>query len=110
MSQHTRAISTDAVLQVATHERRRRILQYLGEHDGDTVSTDDLAEWLRNTATESSGGSRLDREQLVIELHHVHLPKLDEVGVIEYDVETGTVRPRLQPRVETFVEFVRTEL
>jgi hypothetical protein len=31
------------------------------------------------------------KEALVIDLHHVHLPMMDEAGVIEYDPETNRI-------------------
>lgn len=36
-------------------------------------------------------------EQLAIALHHAHLPKMDDLGVLSYDAETNVVDPRLSP-------------
>lgn len=33
------------------------------------------------------------RERVAISLHHVHLPKMDDFGVVEYDTDTREVEP-----------------
>lgn len=63
-------------------KRRRQILDVLSGHEP-PVTTDTVARGI--TATNGDSYPRLR-----IELHHVHLPKLDEVGVIDY--QPGTKR------------------
>lgn len=36
-------------------------------------------------------------EQVALLLHHAHLPKMDDMGVLDYDPQTNTVNPRLDP-------------
>lgn len=69
-----------------TNERRRSAVVALVEHDEDPVTPSELA-----GALESKWNAR-NRETIAAELHHVHLPKLDEVGVVEYDAETTSAR------------------
>jgi len=69
-----------------TDERRRSAVRALAERDDDTVAPADLAADL-----ESEWNAR-NRETIAAELHHVHLPKLNEAGVVEYDAEATTAR------------------
>lgn len=34
-----------------------------------------------------------DAERTAVSLHHIHLPMLDEKGVLDYDVETHLIEP-----------------
>lgn len=81
--------------------RRRRILTYLAERN-DTASLDALTEHLATEARE-------DPDEVRISLDHVHLPKLDEMNVLNYDRETETVqRRRLAVQATTVLETTRT--
>lgn len=33
------------------------------------------------------------RERIAVSLHHIHLPKMDDFGVVEYDTDTQAVEP-----------------
>lgn len=41
-----------------------------------------------------------DRRRVEVALHHHELPKLEQVGVIEYDARSRTVRYRGHPLLE----------
>ncbi len=73
-----------------TDERRRGVARSIAEHDEATVTPTEIAADL-----ESEWNVR-NRETIAAELHHVHLPKLDEAGVVEYDAEATTARLRDQ--------------
>lgn len=78
------AESLDAVFDVLSAERRRHALYELYRRAGE-VALDDLVD-----AVSSSVGANPAR--VAADLHHVHLPKLDEEGVAEYDREAGVAR------------------
>jgi|GEM_PF-4825662 len=69
-----------------TNERRRSAVRALAERDEDTAAPAELAADL-----ESEWDAR-NRETVAAELHHIHLPKLNEAGVVEYDAEATTAR------------------
>lgn len=69
-----------------TDERRRSVARSIAERDDAAVSPTELA-----VDFETEWNAR-SRETIAAELHHVHLPKLDEAGVIEYDAEATTAR------------------
>jgi hypothetical protein len=66
--------------------RRRLALDCLA---GETPPTE-LADLAAEIATREDGIDPDDRETLhrvKIELHHVHLPKMDDFGVVDYDTD-----------------------
>lgn len=72
----------DEVFHAMSNDCRRRVLRALSAHDptGPPLSIpEDIA---RETE---------DAEQLAVSLHHSHLPKLEQLGFIEYDQSTRTV-------------------
>lgn len=78
----------DAIAAVA-NDRRRVVLAVLESEDG-RQTRDELAYDV--AAREADGEPSVDVVASVrVQLHHVHLPLLDDAGVAEYDVETGTV-------------------
>lgn len=79
----------DAVASTMRDGRLRNVLSVLAASD-DGVRRDVLAHKI--AAHEADGESWAEAvENVRTELHHVHLPKLDGAGVVEYDVDSGTV-------------------
>jgi hypothetical protein len=66
----------DSMMEALRSEPRRFVLLEL--LDGTATSLDSLEEGI-------------DAENAGVELHHVHLPKLDQTGYIEWDESSGTV-------------------
>jgi DNA-binding transcriptional ArsR family regulator len=84
--------STDALLDVLGDRRRRRALSVLLGRPG-PVALDDLAE---EVAAREAGDPPADtgsEEEFRVRtaLHHVHLPKLDDAGLVEYCTERNVV-------------------
>jgi hypothetical protein len=83
--------AVDGHLEALSNHTRRFVLYYVREH-GDatrTELTDVVAGWLATTAGDAADCTM--REQKRIALRHVHLPKLLECGLVEYEPETGVV-------------------
>lgn len=70
---------------ILSHPARRRVLEYLEQCDGQT-SIDEIVDHLCNREDGS------DADRLRIGLHHNHLPRLDEGGVLSYDQVDGKIR------------------
>lgn len=66
---------------------RRAVLRYLHSSGDDTASVDELIEFVH-----ASDAQPDDRKQIAIRLHHAALPKLADLGLLNYDAKTGTVR------------------
>lgn len=75
--------SLDAIFELLAVERRRNALYVLYRHS-DPIGLTDLAE-------EVSSLEGVPTEQVMAGLYHVHLPRLAEEGVVEYDADQGVV-------------------
>ena len=81
-------------------ERRRTIVAALAEQSS-PVTLGELATTLG--ARETSRGNRDSHRTLEVRLHHVHLPLMADVGVIDYDPGENRVEPR-QSRLEQLLQ------
>ena len=84
------AATVDAVLDVLVNARRRAVLAAVLERSGWT-DLDHLAELFTESGTREAG--ELDDEYLRSELYHVHLPKLEKAGIVDFDRNRVAVRP-----------------
>lgn len=117
MTTNIQTISTEAILHLVADPQRRTILRQLRENDSVTA-IEDLTGVVTERAAQSSPSAetdpptpRTDPQRVTrAELHHTHLPKLADAGVIEYDSRTGTVRYRSHDRVEALLGFVSSRL
>lgn len=80
------SLSIDDRLELLSDPHRRCVLEQL-ERTADPIDIDELASRVAGRV----GGGR--RETRLI-LHHNHLPKLDDYGVVDYEPSTGTVSSR----------------
>jgi len=91
----------DAVFEVLADARRRRIIDILRTHDGDATSVAVLAEALASREPDDPEPS-----QLAVSLRHVHLPKLEATGVVEFAADQSRVRYVDSPLVEHLLDQV----
>lgn len=86
---------------------RRHLLYGLLEEP--TRSFDEVADLLAGRESGARGPvGPGGRRRIASRLHHVHLPLLEDVGLLAYDPETGRIRLRdLPPYVEELVRFAR---
>lgn len=71
--------------------RRRAVLRALVDRGGSTDRTT-LCEFATAVdRAEPRDDGETGNHSLVVDLHHVHLPLLDDVGVLSYDPETKRV-------------------
>jgi DNA-binding transcriptional ArsR family regulator len=87
-----RRLSQDTVFEALANSRRRAALHYLDDNDG-TADIGDLAEHI---AAEENGVRIVEldssqRKRVYIGLYQCHLPKLDEMGIVDFDKHRGTV-------------------
>lgn len=75
----------DDLVECLADDCRRAVLKVLDERE-EPITRDDLA---RAAAPPLSARA----EELRVDLHHVHLPKLDAMGLLEYDASTAIVEP-----------------
>ena len=89
--------STDLLFELLADRRRRHILYCLTDQPDGVAEFTDLVDAVVGHEPETDAG---DRETIRTGLYHVHLPKLAEAGVIDYDTRSETVRYSRQPLLE----------
>ena len=92
MSSKQTDISQSDVFDVLSNPRRRFVLYYLREID-DTVELNELAKAIAawENDTDESELTDQDRKRVYVSLYQTHIPKLTDVGLVEYDQDSGTV-------------------
>lgn len=98
-----RSVSDDDVFTVLSNCRRREVIRYLSESDGQ-VSVGELAEHI---AVEENGTTHQElssdeRKSVYVSLYQNHLPVMDDAGVVDYAENRKTVElldgaSRLEP-------------
>lgn len=96
--------SLDAVVGLLASRRRRHVLRCLASRTDDTTDLDALVEYVRERERSRTDG--LDRRAVLADLHHVHLPRLVDERIVEYDPDRRRVRYLGAPLVETLLEEI----
>lgn len=95
--------SLDAVFEALRDRRQRYALYHLQEAEicGIDELTDRIAAWeqAEGSGEQEKAENETLRTEINAALHHHHLPRLDESGLVEYDERTCTVRFREPPLV-----------
>lgn len=103
----TEALPLDQVFGILKNQRRRYVLRYLYEADGQ-VSLSDVAEqiaaWENDKDIQQI--SSKERKRVYVGLYQCHLPKMDGVDVVSFNKPRGTIElgenaERLQKYLDT---------
>jgi hypothetical protein len=88
------SLTPEEIFQLLSNRRRRYALHYLDQVD-DPVSIRDLSEQIAAWEYEIDRADVTPtiRKRIYTALHQGHLPKMDRLGVIDYDNDRGTVCP-----------------
>lgn len=100
-------LSTDETFELLKNARRRAVIQYLLQNGGNAK----LSELAEHIAAAENGISVRElssdqRKRVYIGLYQCHLPKMDNLGVIEYEKNRGTVE--LQESVGQLLPYLQT--
>ena len=91
---------------ILRNDRRRLAIKCLREMDGG-LSVRDLSEEVATRETGESPAPRDKRRSVYVSLHQTHLPKLDELGIVDYDTDEKEVRLRDRAaEITTYMEVV----
>ena len=97
----------DKLFGVLADPDRRIALQYLLTQES-AVGIDDLLDEV--VSDSQSPGAEISRAQLHTRFVHVHLPKLADIGVIEYDLDAGIVESiRTIDEIEPYLEWIESD-
>lgn len=84
--------------------RHRRVLLY-DLRDRELTTVEELASTLAAEFYGHPGRRVRGRDEVAMELRHHHLPKLDELSIVDYDARSGTVRVHeLPPELEALLD------
>jgi len=102
-------VSENALFEVLANRRRRYAIHMI-ERDGGPIELGAMAE--RIAAWENDQRlaevTSTERKRVYTALQQLHLPKMDEVGVVEFDKDRGTVEPtEALSEVDVYAEIVR---
>lgn len=94
-------LSLDVAFDILADGRRRAVLSYLLKGD-DRADLEDLATHV--TSVEPTGGAK----RATATLHHLHLPKLADAGLINYDEDRKIATAQdLIRNLEPYLEWAR---
>ncbi len=89
---------------VLRNDRRRLVLERL-RTTGDAETVSDLAEHIGGAEAGESPPPRNVRQSVYVSLHQTHLPKLDELGIVDYDSDGTTVeRAANAPDLDAYLD------
>jgi hypothetical protein len=83
-------LSTGEIHDVLRNDRRRRAIRCLLDSE-EALSVRELSERVATLETGEEPAPRDKRRSVYISLHQTHLPKLDDLAIVEYDLETKDV-------------------
>lgn len=87
---------------VLADERCRAVVSYFREYQGETVSVGTLASGLSDRGADGQA-------RLAIQLHHVVLPAMADVGLLTYEPASKVVSFHAHPELERARQLVRPE-
>jgi len=86
----TESLSEDDYHRLMAVRRRRTTLEALAELSF-PIDLDDIAAAVVKREMDRADGDETSVDQIAMKLHHIHLPKMDSLGVIDYDQDTNRV-------------------
>jgi DNA-binding transcriptional ArsR family regulator len=86
-------ITQDVVYEILSNPRRRFVLSYLREH-GEPIALTDLATVVAARENDIDQADLTDRQEkrVYVSLYQTHIPKLEKIGIVDYDSDAGTVQ------------------
>lgn len=100
-------LTRDEVFDVLSSTRRRHVVHALAANGGEMsvgALSRRLARW-ENDVPEEREVTPKQRKRVYTALRQSHLPKLDEVGIVDYDPDRGTVA--FAPRADALRPYLR---
>lgn len=93
-------VDYDTMFEVLADKRRRLVLHHLAEDQ--SAELDELVDSVCDSVES-------DPPDVSAALHHNHLPRLDDAGILEYDSRSGSVRYYEHEPLEGILDWVAPE-
>lgn len=100
-------LSVDDILEVLSNHQRRAMIQHLRDTPGHVHSIDEIINHLKDLERRNHGHSP-GEDHLLSVLVHIHGPKLDEAGFIDYDIPSREIRYYPNEKVKRILEQLET--
>lgn len=81
-------LTTSEQFELLRSERRRQVMDALHD-EAEPLALEALAARIAEDETDSESDETV--HSVSISLHHLHLPKMDEMGVLDYDAEAHRI-------------------
>ena len=101
-------LSLDAVLSLLAHHQRRDLLDCFYGTTTHATPLDECVEHIMEREEQRSG-ERPAHDQVEAALHHIHIPKLTDAGVLDYDPRTQTIRYWGHDRLERWLKQINDD-
>lgn len=101
----SRDLDLDTIFDALGLRRRRIVLHHLRSREEEWVPLSDVVDRVHAWESELGDPSSVSAERIELDLVHRHLPKLDALGVIEYDGKRERVAYRGSERVGRFLDL-----
>lgn len=99
-------LGEEQIHDVLSNERRRHTLEVL-KRERSSVDLRTLAERIAEAETGESPAPKSVRHSIYNSLHQTHLPKLDELGIVDYDKNRKTIGLREEAKtVDLYMEVL----
>ncbi|MFC4548813.1 MULTISPECIES: DUF7344 domain-containing protein [Halorussus] len=91
-TERRKSISPDVILSAVANDYRRVVLRALHHTDEEAMGVNALVDRVADRVGNGEPPDDEHRQYIHTALHHVHLPKLEDCGMIVHDTETDQVR------------------
>lgn len=100
-----RELEVGDIHDVLRNDRRREVLARLHSNSG-KATIRELSEHIAAVESKEDPPPRNVRQSVYVSLHQTHLPKLDELGIVDYDTDGKLVE--LQPEAQAIHSYLGT--
>lgn len=90
MSEEKPTLEEGEIHDILRNDRRREVIEFLFEHDRRTTIRE-LSEHIAAIESGEDPPPRNVRQSVYVSLHQTHLPKLEGLGVVDYDTDSKDI-------------------
>lgn len=94
------------IFELLKNKRRRQVIKFLKEQEDGAATLDVVAEHIaaKENDIDVSQLSSKQRKRVYIGLYQCHLPKMDDLGILEYQQNRGTIELQNTDQLDRYLE------